>query len=377
MAVSDIKIFESNDGGEWSLLNDDIETTTGFAQMVYLALFGGNIEASTVENEVVKLDERLDWFGNKTFDLDFNSTFEALLSATPLNSAGVSLLEQSAIKDLEFMKIFADVEVEGSIIAPQKFQLIVNVIEPNEKSEKVKFIWDGQRKALESNEAVVYLPLNEKIDAPEQLELLINNDLIDRKGNIITESSPLTYNPDGFGYLGQNVEFDGVDQYAQIDNIQIGDYLSIRIRLNESSSYSAGVHGIIGRDTGTANFHRFHLWRTGVNFYEIYIGNGTIGWGNTLIPDSIFEKWKEYYFILDYVNKIGFIYRDNKQIQSINFPSTIAVENPTDKITLAAYQTTAGYHDMKVSNFDIFSRVLTDNEINILQNLKPNQYPYK
>ena len=146
--VRDIFIKESNDGGEFELLNDDLRTTSGFAQIVYLALFGGNVEASTVETEIVRLDERLDWFGNKNFDLNFNSTFEAELRKNTLTSSGITILEQAAKKDLEFMQEFSNIEVEGSLIAPQRFQLIVNVIEPSGQSDKVKFIWDGQRKEL-------------------------------------------------------------------------------------------------------------------------------------------------------------------------------------------------------------------------------------
>jgi hypothetical protein len=40
--IADITIFESGDGGDLALINDDLATIEGLTNQVYLAWFGGN-----------------------------------------------------------------------------------------------------------------------------------------------------------------------------------------------------------------------------------------------------------------------------------------------------------------------------------------------
>jgi len=147
--IIDIMIYESGSGGDLRIENDDIISISGLTNQVYLALFGGNIEQST-SDDLSELDQRLDWFGNELLDeeFQFNSLFEKRLTEVALNSAGISLLEDAALEDLKYLKKYANIEVEGSIVGINKFQLEVDLQEPDQQSTKVKFIWDGTKQEL-------------------------------------------------------------------------------------------------------------------------------------------------------------------------------------------------------------------------------------
>lgn len=144
--IVDIAIHESGSGGNLSLTAEDLTTVQGVFNQVYLALFGGNIEENTTI-ETAAQEQRNDWWGNELVELPFNSNYERELLNNSLNSGGVSALEDAAKEDLKYID-FADVEVEGSIIGVGKFQLIVILTEPDGKSTKIKFIWDGARNEL-------------------------------------------------------------------------------------------------------------------------------------------------------------------------------------------------------------------------------------
>lgn len=147
--IIDIMIFESGSGGDLNLKNDDLETVSGLTNQVYLALFGGNIEQSTNEN-LNLLEKRNDWFGNNLLPTEqqFNSIFEKTIREITLTSAGIQILENAAKKDLEYLSEYADIEISGSIVSRDRFELIINLIEPDDNSTKIKFVWDGTKNEL-------------------------------------------------------------------------------------------------------------------------------------------------------------------------------------------------------------------------------------
>jgi len=147
MGIIDVAIHEAGSGGDYSLVNDDMETVSGFFNMVYLGLFGGNIEQVT-SPDINPNDQRFDWWANEAFNLEFNSTFENKIRTTPLTSSGIIDLENAAKQDLKFMEEFAEMEITGSIVGIKKFQLDISLSEPDNQSSKIKFIWDGNRNEL-------------------------------------------------------------------------------------------------------------------------------------------------------------------------------------------------------------------------------------
>ena len=113
MAITDIKIYESGDGGDLQLKASDLETISGFSNQAYLALFGGVAD---------------NWWGNELIDNEsgkYISTFQRELRRVALNSNGITRLENAAKKDLEYLQEYADMTVEGSVTGVRRFELSI------------------------------------------------------------------------------------------------------------------------------------------------------------------------------------------------------------------------------------------------------------
>lgn len=146
--MNDIVIYETGSGGDLQLLGNDIASTSGLFNMVYMAWFGGNVEASTTGNEL-ESELRDDWFGNALLfenekQVQFNSTLEKTLNETALDSAGRITIEQAAQKDLQFMKEIADVSVSVSILSDDRVSITARLKEPeNIEVKEFQLIWDN------------------------------------------------------------------------------------------------------------------------------------------------------------------------------------------------------------------------------------------
>ena len=147
--IVDITIFENGSGGDLNLKNEDIETISGLTNQVYIAFFGGNIEQNT-SDDLAELEQRKDWWGNFLLKKEnqFNSNFERTLKTIPLNSSGLIKIENAAKEDLKFLQEFGDIQINSEITGVNKMALFVNIIEPNNQSTKLKFIWDGTKQEL-------------------------------------------------------------------------------------------------------------------------------------------------------------------------------------------------------------------------------------
>ena len=145
--MDDIALHETGSGGDLQLLGNDIASTSGLFNMVYMAWFGGNTEASTTGNEL-ESELREDWFGNALLfdnekDVQFNSLLEKTLNETALDSAGRIKIEEAAKKDLAFMSDIAEVTVSVSILSDDRVSIFVQLKEPDNIQEKeYQLIWD-------------------------------------------------------------------------------------------------------------------------------------------------------------------------------------------------------------------------------------------
>jgi len=135
MGIVDLTIYESKDGGDLLLINDDLATISGLTNQPYLALLGG------VESEK-------EWWANDLIndsENKFISTFEEKLKTVSLNSAGLVELENAALADLEYLKKYANIEVEASLTDVNRLKLEIKIQEPDSKEDKIVFIWDGTK----------------------------------------------------------------------------------------------------------------------------------------------------------------------------------------------------------------------------------------
>jgi phage gp46-like protein len=100
--MTDVLLFQTDDGGEIEIVNGRVTLTpSGIETAAYLSLFGGN------ENDRgIPADDSLQWWGNAD-ELDahrkIRSETQALLRALPLTPATARRVEGAASRDLAWM----------------------------------------------------------------------------------------------------------------------------------------------------------------------------------------------------------------------------------------------------------------------------------
>jgi|SRR5688500_5333998 len=149
----DLKLKETFNGGDIVKATKDFVVIYGLGNMVYLALFGGNVEANTPQRRVAS-EQNFDWWGNELLmnedqGLQFNSDTERALIHTPLTSSGRAQIQAAVARDLKHMKDFARIGISVAIIATDVVRIGVRVQEPdNLESRDFIFIWDATRGEL-------------------------------------------------------------------------------------------------------------------------------------------------------------------------------------------------------------------------------------
>jgi len=120
----DIALFENNNGGDVLVKGNDLVKYYENEGQVYLALFGGNVEEDTPSVQVPgKLREY--FWGNYFLSTEnqFNSKTERALKNTELSSQGRARIQSAVEYDLNFLKKYADITVEVSIIGQNKITI--------------------------------------------------------------------------------------------------------------------------------------------------------------------------------------------------------------------------------------------------------------
>lgn len=146
----DISIYENGSGGEILIQNGDLTLSESLLQLVYLALFGGNVEQSTEAGGVEGI-ENLDWWGNSLlFNQNqtkwFNSETERTLKNTALNSQGRRTIEQAVINDLNFLSNLTETSVEVSILSDKKVSINVGLRKlQNQQDQNLQLLYDNAK----------------------------------------------------------------------------------------------------------------------------------------------------------------------------------------------------------------------------------------
>ncbi len=159
MITQDILIYESGDGGELLVSNNDIALVEYLYNQVYLAWFGGNVEADTLSNEPAG-EIRFDWWANALlFPNDpgsqFNSQTERALNSNVLNSVGRVNIERAAQADLQYLKDIANITVNVVILSTNRVQLSALLQQPGNLEDKTfVFIWDNAKNELITNKVI-------------------------------------------------------------------------------------------------------------------------------------------------------------------------------------------------------------------------------
>src|SRR6478736_5246035 len=130
MNTTDIHLFETGSGGDFAILNNDLLMGESLYQQIYLALFGGNIQAPT-KPSYVESEERFDYWGNSLIWKDaktkqFNAETERTLRNIVLNSSGRLSILQAVNNDLDYLKGVVDFTVEVGIESLSRMSITVN-----------------------------------------------------------------------------------------------------------------------------------------------------------------------------------------------------------------------------------------------------------
>ena len=153
MSTKDINLFEGGSGGEMRILNSDLLLTETIYQTIYLALYGGNVEQDTTEDES-DLEENFDYWGNQLFysnnpDKWFNSQTERVLSTVALNGEGRRLIEDAVNADLQFLNNVVNFEVEVSISSNNRAEIAIFISEfQNQSDRQLKMVWENSKNEL-------------------------------------------------------------------------------------------------------------------------------------------------------------------------------------------------------------------------------------
>jgi hypothetical protein len=147
MSIRDITIYETGSGGDIAIVNNDIDVSDSLFQQAYLAMFGGNVEADTLGNELPG-ELRYDWWGNSALfagniGSQFNSQTERALMANALNSTGRVNIQRAAEADLAYLSGIAVVTVTVVLLSVSKLQILVNMSQPaNNMNVSLQVVWD-------------------------------------------------------------------------------------------------------------------------------------------------------------------------------------------------------------------------------------------
>ena len=159
----DVLLVETLNGGDILVKGNDLAAAQGFENMPYLALFGGNLEAST-PNVRVSGEFNEDYWGNSIFmpkSAMANSDTERKLQNEPLTSAGRVRIQGVVRKDLKFMQAFAEVSVNVVVVSDDIVNINIRILQPNNiQAKEFQYIWDGTKLALSGGDTV-YIPPSE------------------------------------------------------------------------------------------------------------------------------------------------------------------------------------------------------------------------
>lgn len=153
----DLKIIENFNGGDVDYIGGDFRLTHSFDTMVYIALFGGNVEVKNGGLFNGQEEQNVDWWGNtllmqETPSTKYVSLTEKTLSSIAMTSSSIEKIKRAVIEDLNFMSQFANISVSVSIIGVDRYIIYIRIERPlNLESQEFTYIWNAFTQTVEIN----------------------------------------------------------------------------------------------------------------------------------------------------------------------------------------------------------------------------------
>lgn len=153
MNTKDINLHESGSGGEMAIVSNDLLMGEALFQQVYLALFGGNVEANTIGNELIS-EERFDYWQNPLFFAEtpskqFNSNTERELQKVVLNTSGRLEIIKTVSDDLEYLSNLLKYDVDVQFVGTNHIRIIINFAQKGSQENRVlQMVYDNAKGEL-------------------------------------------------------------------------------------------------------------------------------------------------------------------------------------------------------------------------------------
>jgi hypothetical protein len=123
----DVKLFQTDDDGEITVIDGIVEMSGGLETTVYLALFGGN------EDDDGRDENVHNWWGNLDENepaKQYRSETQNLIESIPATTFNLKRVEDAANRDLAFMTPDIATTVDVSVTIPAlnrvKFTITIN-----------------------------------------------------------------------------------------------------------------------------------------------------------------------------------------------------------------------------------------------------------
>lgn len=150
MNTTDIALYETGSGGDFSIVNNDLLMGETLYQQIYLALFGGNVQANT-KSSYLASEDRYDYWGNQLVwkeakTKQFNSETERTIQTTTLNSSGRLSIIQAINQDLEYLKAIVNLSIQVEIVSSHKIRIIVSFSgKSNQQDKLLQLVYDNAK----------------------------------------------------------------------------------------------------------------------------------------------------------------------------------------------------------------------------------------
>jgi phage gp46-like protein len=157
--TKDLTLYETGSGGDLLMKSKDLALSESLFQSIYVALFGGNIEAETTGDEKVG-EERFDFWANSLLfsertSKQFNSKTEKTLREVVINSSGRAIIARAVNSDLIFLKNISNFEVNVVILSIHKVSIEINMQSlTNQQNQSFQFIWDNAKGEVIENRII-------------------------------------------------------------------------------------------------------------------------------------------------------------------------------------------------------------------------------
>lgn len=153
MESKDILLYETGSGGDFAIISNDLVLGDLMFQQFYLAMFGGNLKAST-KSAYLPNEERFDYWGNALVWSDqpkrqFNSETERTLQNVVLNSSGRQKILQAVKTDLAYLENVINFDVEVSLLGINRVGITINYTgKTNQQDKSLQFVFDSSKNEL-------------------------------------------------------------------------------------------------------------------------------------------------------------------------------------------------------------------------------------